>query len=144
MTRTSGFVRLAAVAGLLVIPFFTASPQTVRRSPLIIQAVDESQLITLPGNTRREATAENDRGQVADDFELDHLLLQLKRSPEQETDLQRFLNDVQDPGSSSYHQWLTPDQFGERFGASDQDLGILRRWLGSHGFTVNRSIRTAC
>jgi hypothetical protein len=61
------------MAALLFIPSLTANPQAVRRSPLIIQAVDEGRRITLPGNTRREAAAGGDRGRVADDFQLDHL-----------------------------------------------------------------------
>ncbi len=138
MTRKSEFVRLAAVAALLFLPFFTANPQAVRRSPSIIQAVDEGKLITLSGNTRREAAAENDRGRAADDFQLDHLLLQLKRSPETEAAVQRFLDSQQDPQSPDYHRWLTAAQFGERFGTVEQDLGIVTRWLGSHGFVVNQ------
>ena len=30
--------------------------------------------------------------------------------------LQQFLADLQDPSSPSYHAWLTPASFGERFG----------------------------
>ena len=42
------------------------------------------------------------------------------------------------PGTPSYHQWLTPDQFGAQFGASDQDIATIETWLGSHGFSVTR------
>src|SRR5580658_1498026 len=97
MTRNQTFARLAAGFGSLVIPFFTAKPQSLGRSPLIVQSVNEGKLVTLSGNTRPEATAANDRGPVSDDFPLAHLLLQLKRSPEGEADLQRFLEDVQNP-----------------------------------------------
>jgi subtilase family serine protease len=74
---------------------------------------------------------------VDDSLQLDHLLLQLKRSPEQENAVQKFLDDLQDPHSPNYHQWLTAAQFGERFGTADQDLDVVKSWLGSHGFTIN-------
>lgn len=57
--------------------------------PRITQSVDEENRVPLKGNTRPEATLANDRGAVADNFLLEHMLLQLKRSPEREQALQR-------------------------------------------------------
>jgi hypothetical protein len=104
---------------------------------LITQSVDEGNLAALRGNTRPEATPQNDRGAVADEFPIVHELLQLRRSSEQESALQRFLDEVQDPASPNFHKWLTPEQFGQDFGVSPQDLDAITRWLQSHGFTVN-------
>jgi hypothetical protein len=55
---------------------------------LITDKIDESKLVTLGGNTRPEAKAKYDRGAMPTDFRLEHLWLLLKRSPEQERDLQ--------------------------------------------------------
>ena len=60
---------------------------------LITKEVDETRLVTLKGNTRPEANAMNDRGAVADDFRMEHMLLQLQRSPEQEQALEDLLGD---------------------------------------------------
>jgi subtilase family serine protease len=106
-------------------------------APAITHEVNESRLVGLKGNVRQEATAENDRGRVSDNLQLDHLLLQLKRPAEVEAAAQEFLESLQDPKSPNYHQWLSAAQFGERFGTSQQDLQTITRWLGSHGFTVN-------
>jgi hypothetical protein len=62
------------------------------------------------------------------------MLLVLKRSEAQESALQKLLDDQQDQNSPSYHQWLTPDQFGQQFGPSDQDIQTVATWLQSHGF----------
>ena len=70
------------------------------------------QMVTLEGNTRPEATIQNDRGAVADSFPLHHLLLQLRRSPEREAALEEYITQLHDPQSASFHQWLTPEQFG--------------------------------
>src|SRR5689334_3690251 len=35
--------------------------------------------------------------------------------------LSAFLRDLYDPASPSFHQFLTPDQFTERFGPTEED-----------------------
>ena len=116
-----------------------ARAQGIAPSPraLITQGIDERNLAALRGNTRPEATAQNDRGAVADGFAMEHLLLQLRRAPEQEAALERYLDEVQDPTSTNFHKWLTAEQFGQQFGVAQQDLDTITRWLGSHGFSVN-------
>jgi len=115
----------------------TAWPQ--QRKPMIVRPVDESQLVTLEGNTPPAALhAENDRGAVADDMRFDHLLLALKGSPESEARLAQLIEDMHRPGSPVYHHWLTPQQLGARFGLAPHDLQAVRSWIESHGFSVNR------
>ena len=79
----------------------------------------------------------NDRGIVADDFSLDHMLLQLKRSPEREAALKEFIDGLNDPASANFHQWLTPVQFAEQYGVAQQDVDTVTAWLKLHGFTVH-------
>jgi hypothetical protein len=64
------------------------------------------------------------------------MMLVLRRSAEQEAALQDFLQSVQNPVSRLYHQYLTPEQFGERYGVSASDLQAVSGWLRSQGFTV--------
>jgi hypothetical protein len=104
---------------------------------LVMQSVDESKLTTLRGNTRPEANAKNDQGLVADNLSMEHMLLQLKRSPEKERELQKFIDGLQNQSSPNFHRWLTAKEFGERFGVSKQDRDTVAAWLTSHGFTVN-------
>ena len=104
---------------------------------LITQEVDETRLVTLKGNTRPEANAMNDRGAVADDFQMEHMLLQLQRPPEQEQALEEFIEQLHDPASPNFHQWLTAQEFGERFGLAQEDINTVTRWLQSHGLQVN-------
>ena len=88
---------------------------------LITQNVDESKLVTLAGNTRPEAQAKYDRGLVAGDRAMDHMLLQLRRSPEQERELQQLIDELTDKSSPNFHRWLTAKEYGERFGVAEQD-----------------------
>ena len=73
---------------------------------LITSRIDENRLVTLHGNTRPEAKAEYDRGAVSEDFPLKHMLLQLRRSPEQEQALQQFIDELHTKGSPKYHRWV--------------------------------------
>jgi subtilase family serine protease len=68
----------------------------------------------------------------------ERMLLVLRRSAEQESALQSYLREVQDPASSEYHHFLTPELFATRFGVADSDLSTLQSWLASHGLTVDR------
>jgi Pro-kumamolisin, activation domain/Bacterial Ig-like domain (group 3) len=123
--------------GILIFSFISPIAHAQSRAVVIIQNVDESKLATLAGNTRPEATKQNDRGLVADSLPLDHMLLQLRRSPEQERELLQYIEELQTPSSPNFHHWLTAKQYGERFGLATQDIGVLTRWLESHGFKVN-------
>ena len=103
---------------------------------VIREAIDETKLVALEGNTRSEANALNDRGAVPDEFPLHHMLLQLKRSPEREAALKQYIDELHDPQSSSFHQWLTADGFAEHYGVAREDIDTVANWLRLHGFTV--------
>ena len=60
--------------------------------------------------------------------------LVLARSPAQEQDLSVLLKQQQDKDSPNYRRWLTPQQFGVRFGPSSGDLANLTGWLSAQGF----------
>ncbi|MGA9721470.1 MAG: protease pro-enzyme activation domain-containing protein, partial [Candidatus Binatus sp.] len=124
---------LAALAGYRQIAGAVSQPRA-----LIAGTISDSSLVTLAGNTRPEATAANDRGAVAADLPMEHMLLQLRRAPEQEDALDKYLAEVEDPKSPNYHHWLTADEFGARYGLASEDLTAISNWLKSHGFAVNR------
>ena len=104
---------------------------------LITEPVDESRLITLAGNWRPEANAENDLGPAADSLPMEHMLLQLRRTPEQEQALAELIEQLHNPDSPNFHQWLTAQEFGERFGPAPEDLQTITAWIESRGFTVH-------
>ncbi|HTR64761.1 MAG TPA: protease pro-enzyme activation domain-containing protein [Terriglobales bacterium] len=104
---------------------------------LITRSIDEFTRVRLAGNTRPEANVQNDRGAVSDSLAMDHMLLQLRRPADREAALEQFLAQVQTPNSANFHQWLTPEQFGERFGPAPEDIEAVTAWLQSHGFQVN-------
>jgi subtilase family serine protease len=98
---------------------------------------DKDNMVTLRGNTRPEATAENDRGRVDDAYQIDHMFLLLQRSPEREQALATMIDQLHNPKSPNFHQWMTPEQFGQNYGVAQSDLQKISRWLQFRGFTVN-------
>lgn len=54
----------------------------------------------------------------------------------QEADLQALLAAQQDPTSPFYHMWLTPEEFGARFGVADADIAKVGAWLEKHGIAA--------
>ncbi|HTC63104.1 MAG TPA: Ig-like domain repeat protein [Candidatus Saccharimonadales bacterium] len=113
-----------------------ARSQTPSASSRIVERVNESALTPLMGNTHPLAQARFDQGVAPPDLPMERMLLVLKRSDAQEAALDALLDAQQDPNSASYHQWLTPDAFGQQYGPGDQDIQAVAAWLVSHGFQI--------
>jgi len=113
----------------------TAQAQPSRA--LVVDRLDETKLYRLAGNTRPEANPEYDRGLVADDLVMDHMLLQLQRPPEQEQAMRQLIDQLHDPRSPNFHKWLTADQIAQHYAPAQEDVDKVTSWLQSHGFTVN-------
>jgi hypothetical protein len=140
MPSHTRIVSLAIGVFAFCFPLGSAEAQYVTGSharQIVTQNIDEGKLVELHGNIRPEAKAENDHGAVSDDTLLQHMLLQLRRPEEKEEELQEYLEDLQEPGSRHYHQWLSAHEFGERFGPSDRDLDKITDWLEHHHFQIN-------
>jgi hypothetical protein len=119
------------VSSLLILNPARAQGQA---QPRVVEAVDNARRVTLPGNVHPLARAEFDCGAAPLDLPMNRMLLVLKRSPEQEAELQKLLADQQDKTSPQYRQWLTPEQFGVRFGLADSDIQKIAEWLEGGGF----------
>ncbi len=128
----TGFAVLASV-------FFHASSAAAQTAaqPMITAPISDSALTRLAGNTRPEANSANDRGKVADSLSMPHMLLQLSRPAAQEQALTQLIDQLHDPASPNYHQWLNAAQFGAQFGPASSDIKKITGWLTSQGFTVN-------
>jgi len=126
------------LGGLLVNGASARAEEAVPGRPLLAAAVDDRQMVTLEGNTRSEARiAANDRRAVPDAMPLDHMQLQLKRSPAQERAVDAFVGSLTDRASPNYHRWLTAAEFGRRFGVADADIARVTGWMKARGLTVN-------
>lgn len=125
---------LCLLALLLPGPFLNAQTPSVRSR--VVDAVDETRTVRTQGNIHPLARMEFDRGALGDSQPLTRVLLLLQRSDEQKTALHQLIEDQQATGSGNFHKWLTPEQFGAKFGPSDSDIQAVTDWLTRQGFEV--------
>jgi subtilase family serine protease len=112
---------------------FTASPAFARSD----RVIDDKDIVVLPGNVHPLARAQFERGKTRPSLPMERMVLTLGLSPAKQAELDRFLDEVHNLASSNFHHWLTPQEFGLRFGPSLDDLEALSGWLISHGFVVD-------
>jgi subtilase family serine protease len=105
--------------------------------PIITQNVEPGGLVALRGNTRPEARLENDRGPVVESLPMEHMLLQLRRSPGQERAFEQFIEELHTKGSPNYHRWISARILGQKYGPTAQELNTVTRWLESQGLKAN-------
>jgi pseudomonalisin len=111
-------------------------PPFVQVNDRITSFIDDDQRVTLRGNVHPLALAQYDAGAVAPDFPMEHMLLNLLPDAAQQDALNQFVDAQYNHESPYYHQWLTPEQYGERFGISDADTAQIVNWLQGHGMEV--------
>jgi subtilase family serine protease len=130
--------RSLCLLAVAVVTIPSAVAQSAATAALqVVSQVDESKLVTLAGNTRPEATAQNDRGAVADGLKLNHMLLQLKRPEAQQTALDARVQAMYQPNNSAFHHWMTPKEYGE-YGPNPADVKAVTTWLEGHGLQVSQ------
>jgi pseudomonalisin len=131
-------------ASLLLATTLNAQPRPTIFDPLNTHAtsriganIENGAQRLLTGNRHPLARSEFDSGAAASDLSMQSMVLVLQSSPEQQAALDALLEAQRDPASPYYHQWLTPGQFAEHFGASTEDVQRIRNWLESQGMRVD-------
>src|ERR1700739_1122067 len=74
------------------------------------------------GNGHPLAPAEFDRGSADLNLPMENMILSLAPRASAKADLDTLLADLQNPKSPNFHHFLSPQEFGLRFGPSDQDV----------------------
>ncbi|RSL18770.1 Ig-like domain-containing protein [Edaphobacter aggregans] len=98
--------------------------------------VSSSNRVAVQHTISPRALRAQDLGSAPADRKLESITLHFNMTAAQQADLNQLLIDQQNPSSPSYHQWLTPAQFGARFGLSSSDLSKVTSWLTSKGLTI--------
>ena len=117
-------------------PYYPPNSPFAQPQDRITKFVDDEQRVTLNGNRHPLALVQYDAGAVSPDFRMDRMLLTLLPDAAQEDALTQLLDAQHNPESPYYHQWLTPEQYGERFGVSEADAAQVTAWLTSYGMEV--------
>ena len=117
--------------------FTTAPVSTNGTVPArVTEKVDDARRATLTGHVRPFLKFATIQGAVEPSRQTGALMLMLSRTPQQQADLDAFVEQAHDKNSALFHKWLTPAEFGARFQPADTDVQAVRTWLQSKGFNV--------
>src|ERR1019366_10319984 len=115
-----------------IIRIFLLLPCALLAQPDRIAApIDARRTVVLKGHIHPLAQPRFDQGPVEPAFRVGYVTLMLKKTDAQQAALEQLLQQQQDPASPNYHDWLTPEQYAERFGLSQSDLDKISAWLQS-------------
>ena len=124
-------------SSLLVSPALVSPAQAQQPAERLAGGIRNATRAALPGSQPERVRSAEDLGAVDGSTPLASMTLVFSRSAQQQADLEALIAAQQDTSSAQYHQWLTPQQFGARFGMADADLAKAQAWLQSQGFTVD-------
>lgn len=99
--------------------------------------IDDSDRVRVRGNVHPFAKDQYRVAASARNLQMEKMVLVLKRSPQKQAELDALIAQQHDPSSPLYQKWLTPEEFGQRFGLSDDDLSSITEWLESQGFAID-------
>ncbi len=125
-----GFASLAGLSICVRSPF--AADNTV---------IDENDRVVLHGNVHPKARPEFDVGPTDPSLPMNRTILLLKIATEKQAKLDRLVAEQQDPSSPNFHHWLTPEEFGNRFGRSPEEIATVEGWFISHGFSIDETAK---
>jgi hypothetical protein len=132
--------RQALLCVVLLILWQTVSGTAAAQTPArLTHEIDDSQVVRVEHSTHPLVKRASEAGRVENDKQLERMILLLSPSDAQKNELRQFLADVTNRSSTNYHHWLTPAQFGARFGAADGDMQTVREWLERSGFQVAKA-----
>jgi len=119
--RTTSSVLLAALFIATILPLQSQTPRVIIANSALDPSSDNS------------AT---DVGSLPDSQPL-HLSLRLTPSADRTAALDQLLAAQIKTGSPSFHQWLTPQQFADSYGVTDDQIATVTAYLQSQGITVD-------
>jgi subtilase family serine protease len=106
-------------------------------APRVTQVVN-SNVVSILRNTHLGLLSTATPGADVDaSMPMKHLQLVLRPSVVRAAQLQALISQQHDPSSARFHQWLTPQQYGQAFGVADSDIAAATAWLTAQGFKVN-------
>ena len=136
---------LSSALGLSVGVQFAAAQTAARLAHptvRVTEKVDRGVTSTLRGTHPGALAGAAVGGRLSPGTRLQHMILVLKPSDDQETALRSLLDAQQDKGSASFHQWLTPDTFNAGYGVASADIAKVSAWLTDSGNSVESVSRS--
>jgi len=139
-------ILLAGFIGAIVVPGLSAQArqdkiaelQPVRQADRIAANPDFGPVMALEQRLPGWAGVANQVAAKAVDLGAPlHVSVILSRDAAAQTAFDQLVANQQIPSSPFYHQWLTPQQVGQLYGPTANDLAAVSSWLTSQGLKVD-------
>jgi hypothetical protein len=134
--RIAGVMSLLLICGWGRMALAQSVAQAVPQAR-IVATVRNEQRVAVEGTTSPLLAVSAEIGRMPGGQDLGRMILQLSVPAEQEQGAEKLVSDLHDPSSTSFHKWLTPAEFGQKFGVAEQDAAKVQQWLESQGLTVH-------
>jgi len=121
----------------LALTFAAAAPFCMLRAQRLPNRIDGRSKTVLRGSRNPRIDGLASQGPVDDTMQIHGMNFRFRPTLAQSAELERLLEEQQDPSSPLYHAWLTPEEYGERFGLSKDDFTIVADWIVSQGFQID-------
>ncbi|MGA3349181.1 MAG: protease pro-enzyme activation domain-containing protein [Candidatus Sulfotelmatobacter sp.] len=119
-----------------LLPLLASSLCFAAQPDRITGAIDSNARVALAHSLHAEAQPQYDQGTVAPSYKLGYMTLVMAPSATQQKALNLLLTQQQDRTSPNYHKWMSPAQYADSFGLTQNDIQKLTAWLKSEGFVV--------
>jgi subtilase family serine protease len=127
---------LRTFASVVVIAFVFSTFSHAVSADRVTDVINSGTAIVLQKSLHPLAQPKYDRGPVDPSFRLASITLMTIPSEAQQKALNLLLAQQQDRSSPNYHKWLTPSQYADQFGLSQNDINRITAWLKEQGFVV--------
>src|SRR5437763_1936188 len=122
---------------VLAVTLGSLSPNLFAQRNRVNGSIDDTDRAALHGHVHPQALPEDDEGPLDPALPLSHVTLMLKKSDAQQKELDQLLEAQQNPASPNFHHWLTPEEYADRFGVSQDEVNQVVSWLQSQKLQVN-------
>jgi subtilase family serine protease len=131
---------LSYFAGILIGPVILLLyfPRFLPSSPAANVHAENVAKVRLTGHVHPKILSAQDLGAVEPSEKLS-LSLIFKPSSSQQLKLERFLGDIQNPHSSQFHKWITPEEYADIYGMTPQTMKDVANWLAASGIAVRET-----
>jgi hypothetical protein len=118
---------LASLSQVMFAKVTTSAHPEVR----VTKKVDNSKRTTLYGHVSAATRIATDLGRQEPQTPSPGMIMVLKSDENQKHEIRKVIDEQQDKRTANYHQWVTPEEFGEHFGVDDGDIAQIKAWLTS-------------
>ena len=135
------FVSKSTIAILFLCVSFASAQES--RQLRIVRPIDNRDVVRLQGTLHPRARSEFDQGPVSPKLPLQHMTLAFQPTAAQQAALKGLLAAQLDRSSPDYHKWLTPEEYGDRFGLNETDANTVAAGYARRDSPSKRSLAVA-